>query len=130
MITRLTDIERTLLSAYRDGELSDTEKAAAEKLLAASSDAREYLSDLRSLNEISRAMFPSSPAGGTDTGFGSNITGAAIQSAARTGRGAFGRGRSAIGAGAVAVAIIAFVTFATYRGDGPKETTSTPVASL
>ncbi|MBC8144496.1 MAG: hypothetical protein H7X80_02855, partial [bacterium] len=71
MTTTLTDIERTLLSAYRDGELSSTERVQAETLLATSPVAREYLGDLQSLNDFSHAAFPAAATGGMGAGFGS-----------------------------------------------------------
>ncbi len=54
----LTDNQRTLLSAYHDGELSGTEQTLVEDLLASSQDARAYLDDLQAVNRLSLDAFP------------------------------------------------------------------------
>jgi hypothetical protein len=122
MTTRLTDTERTLLSAYRDGEVSGSEKARAEQLLDASPEAREYLGDLRSLQEISGVAFPVAPTVGAGAGFGSKLTSSAIQSAARTSAGTgFSAGWGLAGLAAAAITTIAVLT-ATLGGDDPADT--------
>lgn len=53
MTYKLSDNERTLLSAYMDGELLPGEIREAEQLLARSGDASAYLKELRAVHELS-----------------------------------------------------------------------------
>src|SRR5688572_19896954 len=102
MTTTLTDHERTLLSAYRDGELSGTELAQAEHLLGASADARAYVSDLQALKGFSQVAFPAAT---------STLSSSAIQSAAHgTRRTLVGSSRTmSVVASAAFVGVAAFV---------------------
>jgi hypothetical protein len=127
MTTRLTDNERSLLSAYRDGEVSGGEKAQAERLLEASQEAREYLHDLRSLNQISNAVFPAVSASAVGVGMGSKLTSSAIQSAAH---GATHTGAS-IGWGWIGLAAAAATTVAVLTATlGDDDASSAPRAAV
>jgi hypothetical protein len=129
MTTRLSDNERALLSAYRDGEASSAETAEAERLLADSAEAREYLADLRSLAAFSHVAFPAAPVAGVgaSAGFGGKLTSGAIQSAAHsaahTGLG-LGWG---VGLAAAAVTTVAVLSATLGGGSEPRE--SRPVAA-
>lgn len=117
MTTKLTDTERTLLSALRDGELSGAEKVHAERLMETSEEAREYLRDLRSLTDISRSSFPAPSVTGIGAGLGSKLSSAAIQTAARTtSKSGMILGWGATGLAAAAVATIAVLS-STPGGD-------------
>jgi hypothetical protein len=87
MQQRLPDIERTLLSAYIDGELSASERQDVERLLESSDGARAYLRELRADNIAAGEAFPALPAGIASAGaMGSGkLTAAAIRSAAMKG---------------------------------------------
>lgn len=127
MTTRLTDNERTLLSAYRDGELSHSERAAAEKLLAGSVYAREYLDDLRSLGSISRAAFDA-PMAGVGSGIGGRLSGPSIQSAARMGARAIGNWAK-FGLVAAVVSVLAVITVVNYDDEAPSIAANTAVST-
>ena len=118
MTTRLTDTERTLLSAYRDGELSAQERAEADRLLASSPEAREYLIDLRSLARFSAAAFPTSDAAGA--AFGTKLTSGAIQTAARSaGRASLGGRWLMTGIAGAAAVVVAVVSLSIGDADAP-----------
>lgn len=83
----LSDIERTLLSAYMDGELSTSEASRAEALLASSEEARSYLRELRVVDTLSSNAFTvpgaTAAAGGSVAGgFSSKLSAGAIEAAA------------------------------------------------
>ncbi len=81
----LNDIERTLLSAYMDGELSPEELAKAEELLASSEGARLYLSELTVVEHLSASVLAAVPVAGTAgvASVSAKLTGSAIQAAAK-----------------------------------------------
>jgi len=120
MTTRLTDTERTLLSAHCDGELDGSEQDVVERLLAGSEEARDYVRDLRSLTEFSQTAFPAAPAIGAGVGFGSKLTSGAIQTAARTAStSSFGIGWGVAGLAAAAVTTVAVLTTMLGGDDAP-----------
>lgn len=81
---RLSDNERTLLSAYLDGEVSPAEQGKAEALLAGSKEARTYLHEIRTVNNLSVAAFPPPIVGGAIAGsIAAKISGSAISTAAQ-----------------------------------------------
>jgi hypothetical protein len=116
MQQRLTDIERTLLSAYFDGELSGVDMQRAEELLARSQAAQAYVRDLRNLNSLSAVAFPATAvttAAGTSAAakLSSSAIRAAAQNAAATkGLLAGGWGMAGMATAAVAVVAVAVMT--------------------
>jgi hypothetical protein len=131
MTTRLTDNERTLLSAHRDGELAGADAARAERLLESSAEAREYVRDLRSLTEFSQAAFPAAPAIGVGAGIGiaGKLTSGAIQTAARTtAKSGAGLTWGLVGLAAAAVTTVAILTSTLGGGETPATPVSTQIA--
>ncbi len=83
MSCKLSDIERTLLSAYLDGEISVDEKVQAEQLLARSEGARAYLNEIRSVHILSgSALAAPSVIVGSGTSLAAKLSGSAIETAA------------------------------------------------
>jgi hypothetical protein len=140
MQQRLTDIERTLLSAYHDGELSGADAQRAEELLVGSQPAQAYLRDLRNLNTLSVAAFPA--AGATTAAgasAGAKLTSSAIRAAAEKGavtKGmlAGGWGMAGMATAAVAVVAVAVMTLmpSSKSGEPPLELQqpNTPLAQV
>ena len=98
MTYKLSQIDRTLLSAYLDGEVSPAERLRAEQLLKGSEEARSYLRDLQAVNYLSGAAIavPAVGAAGTaSVGISAKLTGNAIQAAAK--RAAVTKASSALG---------------------------------
>ncbi len=82
MSLKLSDNDRTLLSAYMDGELSPDELRRAEQLLGGSPEARTYLGHLRSVRSFSTAAFPTVSAGLAGAAAG-KLSGGAITATAK-----------------------------------------------
>lgn len=80
----LNDTERTLLSAYIDGELAPHEIAAAERLLSSSDEAQRYLNELRTVEHLSSSALVGVVASeGVSGGVAAKLTGRAIEAAAK-----------------------------------------------
>jgi hypothetical protein len=84
---KISDIDRTLLSAYMDGELAPAETARAETLLASSEEARNYLRELRAVDNLSGQVLAASAAtvvagAPLAASFAAKLTGSAITAAA------------------------------------------------
>ncbi len=80
----LNDTERTLLSAYMDGELAPDEVASAERLLSSSDEAQRYLSELRTVEHLSSSALVGVVASdGVSGGVAAKLTGRAIEAAAK-----------------------------------------------
>jgi hypothetical protein len=135
MQQRLTDIERTLLSAYHDGELSGVDTQRAEELLARSQPAQAYLRDLRNLNSLSAAAFPpvsATTAAGTSAA--AKLSSSAIRAAAEKGavtKGLLAGGWGMAGMATAAVAVVAVAVMTLMPSSGPTPQThdrNTPVA--
>lgn len=83
MTYKLSDNERTLLSAYMDGELLPEELREAEQLLARSGDASAYLKELRAVHALSGGTLAAScVVDGTSTMLAAKLSGKAIEAAA------------------------------------------------
>lgn len=84
MTYKLSDNERTLLSAYMDGELPPKEMREAEQLLARSEDASAYLKELRAVHALSGGTLAAACAvdGAAGTMLAEKLTGKAIEAAA------------------------------------------------
>ncbi|MDB5034259.1 MAG: hypothetical protein JWQ98_1500 [Chlorobi bacterium] len=82
MIHKLSEIDRTLLSAYLDNEVSAVERLRAEQLLASSGHARAYLGELRAVGQLSEAGVIV-PAVMTSLPGATRLTGSAIETIAR-----------------------------------------------
>ncbi|MBS1913114.1 MAG: hypothetical protein JST22_14090 [Bacteroidetes bacterium] len=80
----LNDNERTLLSAFMDGELSSADIQTVDALLARSAEARQYLDELRTVGALSgSALAVPVAAGSGSLGATAKLTGSAIQAAAK-----------------------------------------------
>lgn len=126
MSHRLSDSDRTLLSAFMDGELNAGEIRDAEQLLGSSEEARTYLGQLRAVRSFSVQAFPAVPIGaatGTAAAAG-KLTASAISAAAK--KSAIAKGFifgpwSTFGVVAAAASIAVGVTVAMNGGGGAKQ---------
>jgi|GEM_PF-5416864 len=84
MTYKLSQIERTLLSAYLDGEVSPAERLRVEQLLKNSEQARQYLRDLHAVDHLATvATTVSGGAAISSAAVSAKLTGSAIQAVAR-----------------------------------------------
>ncbi len=84
MTYKLSQIERTLLSAYLDGEVSPAERLRVEQLLKSSEQARQYLRDLHAVDHLAAAATAVSGGGAiSSAAVSAKLTGSAIQAMAR-----------------------------------------------
>lgn len=85
MSYNLSNTERTLLSAYLDGEISATERVQAEQLLTRSEGARAYLNEIRAVDALSGSVLTGTSileAAGNAAPFSAKLSGKAIEAAA------------------------------------------------
>src|SRR5512133_2378569 len=109
MQTRLSDIDRKLLSAWHDGELSGSEQKGAEELLERQPEARAYVRELEALHELSASAYPAVLSSSLPATFGTKLTSSAIRTAARGAATGSGTGMSWWGVAASAFAASAAV---------------------
>jgi hypothetical protein len=79
----LSDNDRTLLSAYMDGEVSADEIRDAERLLDGSEEARTYLEHLHAVQGFSVQAFPALPVGAATGAALGKLSAGAISAAAK-----------------------------------------------
>ncbi len=123
---RLSDHERTLLSAFLDGEVSAMERRTAEELLSGSEEARAYLREIRAVNNLSVEAFPPLLADAVGT-LGSSFSGSGISTAAQKTSMLNGLFSSTWGVAGVAASAAAIVAAVSLSGDQPR--TGNPTAS-
>ncbi len=84
MSYNLSNTERTLLSAYLDGEISATERVQAEQLLTRSEGARAYLNEIRAVHDLSGSVLTGTSIleGSSGAPFSAKLSGKAIEAAA------------------------------------------------
>ncbi len=129
----LSDNDRVLLSAYVDGELSAIERQRVEQMLAGSPEAQSYVGDLRALNGLSSAAFPTISLGSAAIGSGSmgKLSGSAIKVAAQKAvltKGFFGGMWGLAGVATASVVVVAGVALSLKPLPPSSSITETPKA--